>query len=118
MDRETIEQAADKFATAYTGVSKKFRDRSLDDAFSQGAGSRWLTSASYFAIKNINVGYNIPKSLIKNLGISGLKLFGTVENAVLFTSRKGLNPQYSFNGTQDNTFVSARIFTFGLNLTF
>lgn len=45
MDRETIEQAADKFATAYTGVSKKFRDRSLDDAFSQGAkwriGSVW-----------------------------------------------------------------------------
>ncbi|WP_296259086.1 SusC/RagA family TonB-linked outer membrane protein [uncultured Phocaeicola sp.] len=93
-------------------------DLSSYDAFSQGAGSRWLTSASYFAIKNINVGYNIPKSLIKNLGISGLKLFGTVENAVLFTSRKGLNPQYSFNGTQDNTFVSARIFTFGLNLTF
>ena len=37
MNRETIEKAADKFATAYIGVSKKFRDRSLDDAFLQGA---------------------------------------------------------------------------------
>ena len=37
MNKETIENAADKFATAYIGVSKKFRDRSLDDAFLQGA---------------------------------------------------------------------------------
>lgn len=45
MNKEMIEKAADKFATAYTGVSRKFRDRSLDDAFSQGAkwriGSVW-----------------------------------------------------------------------------
>lgn len=93
-------------------------DLSSYDSFSQGASSRWLTSASYFAIKNINLGYNFPRSLIKGLGIEGLKLFGTVENAVIFTSRKGLNPQYSFNGSQDNTFVAARIFTFGLNLRF
>lgn len=29
-----------------------------------------------------------------------------------------MNPQYSFNGTQDNTFVGARVYTLGLNLKF
>lgn len=93
-------------------------DLSSYDTFSQGAGTRWLTSASYFAIKNINLSYNFPRAIVSHLGIGGLRIFGTVENAAIFTSRKGLNPQYSFNGSQDNTFVAARIFTFGLNLKF
>lgn len=43
MNKEMIEKAADKFATAYTEVSRKFRDRSLDNAFSQGA--KWRISS-------------------------------------------------------------------------
>ena len=34
------------------------------------------------------------------------------------TSLKGMNPQYSFNGTMDNTFVTARVYTLGVNLKF
>ena len=85
---------------------------------SYGASSRWLTSASYFAIKNINLNYNLPRSVANKLGVGGISVYGTLENAALFTSRKGLNPQYSFNGTQENTFVGARVYTLGVNLKF
>jgi hypothetical protein len=34
-------------------------------------------------------------------------------------ARKGLNPQYSFGGvTSTNTFVTARVFTAGVNIMF
>ena len=34
------------------------------------------------------------------------------------TSRKGLNPQYSFNGGSDDTYVTARVYNFGLTVKF
>ena len=85
---------------------------------SYGASSRWLTDASYFVIKNINLNYAFPKRVVTKWGLSGLNVYGSIENAATFTARKGMNPQYSFSGSQDNTFVAARVFTLGLNLNF
>ena len=93
-------------------------DLSSWDSFSQGISNRWLVSASYFALKNITLRYTLPTTLVHRLNLGGLTVFGTVDNLAMFTARKGLNPQYSFNGTQDNTFVSARVFTVGINLNF
>lgn len=93
-------------------------DLSSFNSDSQGAGSRWLTSASYFVVKNINLSYNLPKQIINKLGVGSINVFGSVENLATFTSRKGLNPQYSFSGSQDNTFVAARIYSFGVNMKF
>ncbi len=85
---------------------------------SYGASSRWLTDASYFVIKNINLNYSFPKKVVTKWGLGGLSVYGSIENAATFTARKGMNPQYSFSGSQDNTFVAARVFTLGLNLNF
>ena len=79
---------------------------------------RWLTSGSYFIFKNLNIAYNVPAKLTKALGLQGLSVMGSVDNLFTLTSRKGLNPQYSFVGTQDATYVSARAFNLGLNIKF
>ena len=79
---------------------------------------RWLTSGSYFIFKNLNIAYNVPAKLTKALGLQGLSVMGSVDNLFTLTSRKGLNPQYSFIGTQDATYVSARAFNLGLNIKF
>ena len=87
-------------------------DLSSQDAYSQGSCDRWLQNSSYFILKNINLNYNLPKRWVTKLGLAGLSVYGSIENA------KGMNPQYSFNGTMDNTFVTARVYTLGLNLKF
>ena len=56
--------------------------------------------------------------MVNKWGLSVLNIYGSIENAATFTARKGMNPQYSFSGSQDNTFVAARVFTLGLNLNF
>lgn len=85
---------------------------------SYATSSRWLVDASYFVIKNINLNYSFPTTITSKLGLTGLNVYGSIENAATFTKRKGMNPQYSFSGSQDNTFVTARVFTLGLNLNF
>lgn len=79
---------------------------------------RWLTSGSYLIFKNLNIAYNVPAKLTKALGLQGLSVMGSVDNLFTLTSRKGLNPQYSFTGTQDATYVSARAFNLGVNIKF
>ena len=85
---------------------------------SNASSDRWLTSASYFVFKNISLSYSLPKSLVSKLGVAGATLTAGAENLFSFTSRKGLNPQYSFSGGYDDTYVTARVFNFGLSLTF
>ena len=83
-----------------------------------GTSDRWLTSASYFVFKNLNLSYSFPKRWMKNIGLEGLSLNFGVENLFTLTSRKGLNPQYSFNGGYDDTYVTARVYNFGLTMKF
>lgn len=86
--------------------------------YTYAASDRWLTDASYFIIKNIGLTYTFPKRWISKLGLGGFSVSFNVENPLTCTSRRGLNPQYSFSGGQDQTYVSARIYTFGANLKF
>jgi TonB-linked SusC/RagA family outer membrane protein len=90
-------------------------DRSTNN---NATSDRWLTSASYFVFKNLNLTYDLPKTWIKNLGLSAVSVNAGVENLFTVTSRKGLNPQYSFTGGSDDTYVTARVFNFGLSVNF
>ena len=79
---------------------------------------RWLTSASYLIMKNIMLTYRLPKTLVSSWGLGGVSVKAGVENLFTVTSRRGLNPQYSFKGGSDDTYVSARVFNFGLSVDF
>lgn len=78
--------------------------------------SRWLTSADYLIIKNISLGYELPKSIITPLGFTGVSVSASCENLFTFTSRQGMNPQQSLGGSQYNYLVTPRVFTFGLHI--
>ena len=58
----------------------------------------WLTSASYFNIRNITLGYTFPSSWMKKLGIESVRVFVSADNVALFSKRKGLDPRVSLGG--------------------
>ena len=45
-------------------------------------------------------------------------LNASVENLLSISARKGMNPQYSFSGGSDNTYVTARVYNLGLTVNF
>lgn len=97
------------------GVPALDFNRSTDN---NATSDRWLTSASYLVFKNLNLSYSLPKSWMNRWGISGLTLTAGIENLFTVTARKGLNPQLSFNGTSDDTYVTARVYNLGLTVKF
>ena len=81
--------------------------------------TRFLTDATYWAVKNVSLGYTFNNNLSEKLGVENLRLSVTGENLYLQTKRDGLDPQYNLAGTPDGEdYNPARIFTIGLNVNF
>jgi hypothetical protein len=82
------------------------------------ASSRYLVDASFWSLRNVTLSYTLPSKWMKPLTIQSAKLFATGDNLGLHAKRKGMDPQQSFGGTADYTYVPSRIISFGVNVTF
>ena len=80
--------------------------------------SRWLVSASYLTLKNINISYDLPSKWMQAMKLSGINLGFSMDNVFIVAARKGLNPTYSFGGGQGAYYVPARTYTFQLSVKF
>lgn len=81
-------------------------------------GDYFLTSASYFSLRNVTLGYSLPSSLLKKCGIEKLRVYLTGDNLWLQSKRKGLDPRQSFAGTTGYVYSALSTYSIGLNLTF
>ena len=77
-----------------------------------------LIDASYFAIKNITLGYSLPTKLIRSIGIESLRATLTADNIHVFTAMKGMDPQYNFSGGTGYTYTPSRTISLGLDFRF
>ena len=79
---------------------------------------RWLTSSSYFFIKNITLGYSLPSSLLKKHNVEKLRVYLVGDNVALFNARKGLTPSQNFSGATGYVYAPISTYSIGLNITF
>ena len=77
-----------------------------------------LISASYFAIKNITIGYTLPKRWLGKLDIESLRIYATFDNIAMFNHMDGMDPQYNFTGNVAYSYAPSRVIAFGLDLNF
>lgn len=68
--------------------------------------------ASYIRLSDISLGYKIPASLTKKLGVSRLEVYSNVKNVFTLTDYIGLDPEF----TSDYGVPQTRTFLFGLRL--
>lgn len=91
-----------------------------------GPGRDWfndrvISKGDYLTIKNITLGYNVP---YKTNLVKGIRVYGSVQQAFVFTGYKGGNAEVGGNGNItsqgiDNTaYPIPRTFTFGVNFKF
>lgn len=78
--------------------------------------SRFLTSASYLNWRNVSLAYTIKKEHLKKIKLKSLKIYVAGDNIMLFSARKGMDPQATFNGMPGYVYSPARTLIFGLNV--
>ena len=80
--------------------------------------TRWLVNSSYLVFKNLNLSYDLPQKWVAPLQMQRINLGVSIDNLFTVTARKGMNPQQSMSGGQSQTFGTARVFSFQLNVQF
>lgn len=77
-----------------------------------------LIDASYFSIKNITLGYTLPKAWTSKIGFKAARISASVDNLYIFTHLKGMDPQYSLTGGTSYDYTATRTVSFNLDLKF
>lgn len=78
---------------------------------------------SYFKIKQIQLGYTLPKTLLKKCGMGYIRLYVSLEDFFTITSYPGMDPEISANatsgmGVDKGGYPGAKKVVFGLNVEF
>ena len=82
-----------------------------------GWGSLALRDGSFIKIKNITLGYTLPKSLLKSAHMEKLRVYATAYNPFIFAFDKQMKGQDPEREGSDN-FPLTKEFVFGVNVTF
>jgi len=92
----------------------------VDNTYSadiNATSTRFQFSGDAVVIKNLTLSYRLPKSLVSKINLSKIMINASVDNLATFTAMKGMNSQQSLGGTIDVGFNTARVISFGLNVT-
>jgi TonB-linked SusC/RagA family outer membrane protein len=88
-----------------------------------GKSSRWVQDGSYFRVKSVNFGYNIPRSALKSIKFESARIYVSANNLFTFTKYDGYDPevntQYVGNVNLGHDFYTppqARTITIGINV--
>lgn len=79
--------------------------------------SRFVEDGSYFRLKNIQIGYTLPKKVTEKFLCSRLRFYVTASNLFTITKYSGYDPEVG-SGVDYGNYPQSRTFTFGLNANF
>lgn len=77
---------------------------------------RFIEDGSYVRIKNITLGYTIPKEVMKRFHISTARLYVSGQNLFTVTKYNGFDPEVGTNGIDNNVYPVTRTINIGINL--
>jgi hypothetical protein len=88
--------------------------------------TRWLEDGSYMRLKNLQIGYSLPQSIMEKVkGITRLRLYATGQNVFTLTKYSGYDPEtvgglsgILTRGLDEGQYPNVRTFSLGLQAGF
>jgi len=113
LDRWTAEEPSDEIPRyTWLDVNNNYRVSDL-----------YIEDGSFVRLKNIQIGYTLPKNVLERIGAVTWRFYLSVENLVTITGYSGADPEIgamsSFDiGIDRGIYPQARTFRFGTSITF
>ena len=92
-----------------------------------GKSENWVCSdmyiqdGSYLRLKNITLGYTLPRSITNKINISRLRIYARAENLITWTKYWGFDPEIGSGstslGVDYGVYPQARTYTIGFNVS-
>jgi hypothetical protein len=100
------------------------KPRSVANTVQALATSYWVEDGSFVRIKNIRLGYTLPKKATQKLGLTAAKIYVNFENVYLFSDYSNYDPEAStyttgaLVGLDFGSYPNPLVCTIGVNLNF
>ncbi|SFM58643.1 TonB-linked outer membrane protein, SusC/RagA family [Chitinophaga sp. YR627] len=86
---------------------------------------RYIEDGTFVKLKNLSLGYNLPKSVLERIHVNQLRIYVTAQNILTWTNYTGLDPEVNFYDS-DNTkqgidygaYPASKSYLVGLGVTF
>lgn len=86
-----------------------------DWSWNRQVQTKYLQNAAYARLKNMTVGYSLPKSIVSKISLSKVRFFISAENLFTITSLpKGIDPEIGGS----HTYPFAKELSFGIDVKF
>ena len=81
----------------------------------------YIQDGSYLRLKNLTLGYTLPRMLTQKIGINRLRIYGRAENLITWTKYWGFDPEIGSSvtsmGVDYGVYPQARTWTIGCNIS-
>jgi TonB-linked SusC/RagA family outer membrane protein len=104
------------------GSTNAYPSTSLAGGNNNQTNSFYVESGAYVRLRNIQLGYNLPQSLVSKWKMQKLRVFANAQNAVNLFGYKGFTPEVggvpTKAGIDFNVYPMFATYNIGINLTF
>lgn len=86
--------------------------------------SRWVEKGAYFRLKNVTLGYRLPRQFLNKIGFSSARIYVSANNLWTITNYTGFDPEASMGsdavaaGVDRGIYPTSKSFLMGLDITF
>ena len=80
--------------------------------------SYFVEDGSYLRIKNLTLGYSLPKTLLSRVATQNLRVYVTAQNLLTLTKYSGFDPELGGSGIDRGIYPQSRVFLAGVNIGF
>ena len=114
----------------WTGEGTSNTVPTLGDSKNWVVSDMYVRDGSYLRLKNITLGYTLPRELTNKIGISRLRIYGRAENLFTWTRYWGFDPEIGagwdndaqkhrteVSGVDYGVYPQARTYTIGFNIS-
>lgn len=105
------------------GTSNRIPRYVIGDGYNWQSSDLYVYDGSFCRLKNMQLGYTIPRNLTRKIGVQKFRAFVAVENLATWTKYHGYDPEISSgseksSGVDFGVYPQARTWTIGFNIEF
>lgn len=100
-----------------TSMPRIFYDTNSASSSRSVQSDFWLQDTSYLRLKNLQLGYTLPKGWLNSVGVENIRIYYSVENLLTFDKMK-INIDPESTSQRLSSYPLLRTHAFGVNVTF
>jgi hypothetical protein len=112
----------DSWTTSNTGATVPKASNKSNFSTNNQVNSYYIEDGSYLRMKNLQIGYTIPESIMSKINVGSCHLYLQGVNLLTLTKYSGLDPELGGDdrafGSDTGNYPNVKTFIFGINLAF